>query len=427
MRKFLLVLSVILFGVGMFFAGYLTRNYTDPDLASLNFILDKYKKYYLEEDDDYLEIMVDGLLDKYSDYYTKEEYELIKKSAKGVRAGIGVTVSNQQGRAYVYSVNGNSPAEIAGITKGGYIIGIKKTAENDFQSLDFDSFSSQIGVIAEGESFTLKIQYGEEIKEFSLTKREYVESYVFYSDSKGSYRFSDGGGKTITLEKYAYDLSVALPEDTAYLKYLSFNGNSGDLYGSAKQINMVMSKFKGDGRRKLIIDLRGNGGGYMDIMCDVTSHFIGADKNSKPLVSYALYKDGKQDNFNSTSVKYQDYGFESIIILADENTASASEAFIGACLDYDGKRDVVKVVLSKGSDGQYKTYGKGIMQTTFENVSVGDAIKLTTAKIYWPISNVSIHGVGVTKNSSGYEDKIFEAPYIENADYELIYALSLNG
>ena len=424
MKKFLAVLGVVVFGVGMFFAGYFARNYTDPDLASLKFVLDKYKSYYLEQDDDYIEIMVEGLLDRYSDYYSAEEYEIIKKSAKGVRAGIGIGEVNIDGSAYVYSVNGNSPAEIAGVKKGGRIIAIKKATETEFQSLDFDGFSQAIGAIAEGEQFTLKILYGEEEKLFDLVKREYTETYVFYTDSTGSYRFSDGGGQTISLEKYDGDLGVTLPDDTAYLKYLSFNGNRNDLYGSAKQINMVMGKFKETGKSKIIIDLRGNGGGFMNIMCDVTAHFVGADQNSKPLVSYALYKDGNKDKFNSASIKYGDYGFEGVVILADENTASASEAFIGACLDYD-YRNVVKVVLSKNSKGEYRSYGKGIMQTTFENLTVGDAIKLTTAKIYWPLSNTTIHGVGITKNLAGFESKIFEAPYVKGIDYELSYALTL--
>ena len=65
------------------------------------------------------------------------------------------------------------------------------------------------------------------------------------------------------------------------------------------------------------------------------------------------------------------------------------------------------------------------MQTTFVNFTVGDALKLTTAKTYWPKSNVSIHGVGVTKNLTPFASKIYEAPYQEGVDYELIYALSL--
>ncbi len=424
MKKILAIIGVIVFGIAMFFTGFFVRNYTNPDLVSLKFILDKYKKHYLEQEDNYLDIMVEGLLDQYSEYYTKEEYELIKKSAKGVRSGIGITVANQGGNVYVTGIKGNSPAEIAGVTSGGYIVGMKKATETTFQSLDYNKFSSLIDTYADGEKFTIKVDYGEEQKTYELAKREYNETYVFYTDSSSSYRFTDWGGKSLELVQYESELSSIMPSDTAYLKYLSFNGTSNDLYSSAKQVDKVMEIFEQTGKTKIIIDLRGNGGGFMDIMCDISSHFIGAEKNDRVLVSYALYKDGKKDEFKSAQAKYSNYGFNSIIILADWNTASASEAFIGACLDYD-YRNVVKVVLSRNPQGVYKTYGKGIMQTTFENFTVGDAIKLTTAKIYWPKSNVSIHGVGITKNLSGFSNKILEAPYVENQDYELAYALTL--
>ena len=408
----------------MFFVGFFVRNFTDPDLVSLKFVLDKYKKYYLEQDDDYVEIMIEGLLDQYSDYYSAEEYDLIKKSAKGVRAGIGITVSSDGGRAYVYSVKGNSPAEIAGVKKGGYVVAIKKATQTEFEPLDFNSFSTKMDGIAVGEKFYIKVDYSGVEKTFELAKREYNETYVFYTDSSGAYKFTDNGGNKLSLVSCESELGVTLPNDTAYLKYTSFNGTSSSLYGSARQVEEVMKKFKETGKRKIIIDLRGNGGGYMDIMCDISAHFVGAQQNSKVLVSEARYKDGKVDKFNSSAIKYSNYNFESIVFLADSDTASASEAFIGACLDYD-VRNVVKVVLSRNGRGEYRTYGKGIMQTTFENITVGDAIKLTTAKIYWPRSNLSIHGVGITKNLSGFENKIIEAPYIENVDYELIAALSL--
>ena len=160
----------------------------------------------------------------------------------------------------------------------------------------------------------------------------------------------------------------------------------------------------------------------MDIMCKIASHLIGTDENN-PLVAKAVYKDGKIDKFTTSNVKYKKYDFERIIFLANEDTASASEALIGACLDYDS-RDVVRVVLSKGANGSYKTYGKGIMQTTTEHYS-GSAIKLTTAQIYWPTSNETIHDVGISKAIERYKSKILEAPYLENVDYELICALSL--
>ena len=197
--------------------------------------------------------------------------------------------------------------------------------------------------------------------------------------------------------------------------------------GSAKQFDKAMEKFKNNGKSKLIIDLRRNGGGYMSIMRDIASHLIGT-QGSNLCLSKSIYKDGSIETVNLGSNKYSDYKFTKIVFLADQNTASASEALIGACLDYD-YFGVVKVVLSRSVlNGKfvYKTYGKGISQTTIINadLAVGGAIKLTTAKIYWPVSNLSIHGVGITKNLTEYKGKIIEAPYIENADYELIAALS---
>ena len=87
--------------------------------------------------------------------------------------------------------------------------------------------------------------------------------------------------------------------------------------------------------------------------------------------------------------------------MCDEGTASAAEALIGAILDYDSENIVSVVVSSSTLNGEtvYKTYGKGIMQTTYANLD-GSAVKLTTAGIFWPVSNVTIHDVGITTNVS---------------------------
>ena len=99
-------------------------------------------------------------------------------------------------------------------------------------------------------------------------------------------------------------------------------------------------------------------------------------------------------------------------MLADENTASASEMLIGAMLSYD-TQDKIEVVLapSKDDDGQtvYKSYGKGIMQTTYVNTFDGEALKLTTAKLVWPDGKTCIHGVSITKSLEGYGEKIWES------------------
>ena len=157
----------------------------------------------------------------------------------------------------------------------------------------------------------------------------------------------------------------------------------------------------------------------------VVPHFIDAAAGSRPLVSLARFKDGSEQKFRSESVDYSSYGFEKIVILANDGTASASEAFIGAALDYDAKK-IVSVVLEESEYyGAYRTYGKGIMQTTFENFATGEAIKLTTAKIYWPVSGECVHGVGITKNIERYSDRIFEAVKTEG-DYALSFAREMN-
>lgn len=421
MKRILTVIIAVVVAVGVFFAGYFVGSFVDTDVATLKFVLENYKRYYLYEDENYLDIMVDSLLskDKYSEYYSKEEYDVIKKSAEGKQAGVGISIDTQSLK--IVRVVGNSPAEKSGVKAGGRITAYKKSTQSEYissgKTADFNDFMSQVNV---GEEICLKVLYLTE-EGFIIKKQEYQETFVNYVDNKGAYRFSDASGK-MQFTAYEDDITKSLDENTAYLKYTSFNGRLSDLSGSVKQFETALAKFKENEKNKLILDLRGNGGGFMDIMCKIASHLIGTDK-SNPLVSKAIYKDGKIDRFTAQNVKYTKYDFERIIILANDGTASASEALIGACLDYDS-RDVVRVVLSKNADGSYRTYGKGIMQTTMESLQ-GGAIKLTTAQIFWPESNVTINEVGVNKSIEKYKDKIIEAPYQENVDYELICALSL--
>ena len=86
-------------------------------------------------------------------------------------------------------------------------------------------------------------------------------------------------------------------------------------------------------------------------------------------------------------------------MILNENSASASEALYGAIYDYSVKNNFnLKTVISssiKNEQTVYKSYGKGIMQTTYLN-SDGSAVKLTTAKLYWPLSETCIHDVGIT-------------------------------
>lgn len=410
------VLSCVIF-LATFLVGFLIgRGTIDEDVATFNYIITHYKKYYYEETDDIIGVIEDALLDKYSEYYTKEEYEIVKSTAKGEREGVGFSYDKTTNT--ITQVLGNSPAKRAGVKEGGVIVGVGLTADTIKTPSTELSLSDILSEIPANVDFVFRVDYGEEAKDYTVQKRKYLQTFVSYYDESGEYGFT--GENDISFTKIGENTDYPLGDikKTAVIKYTGFSGLGSGLKGSAGQFKKALEKFKDSGKTNLILDIRNNGGGYMSILSSVAAHLINAEKDSKKLVSYATYKDGKKDDFLSEAVDYSDYGFEKIIILANENSASASEALIGAVLDYD-KDNIVNVILDASvltGEVVYKTYGKGIMQSTYDNILTGEAIKLTTAKIYWPKSNKSIHGVGVTatldervlnaKGSNGFYDAL---------------------
>ena len=94
-------------------------------------------------------------------------------------------------------------------------------------------------------------------------------------------------------------------------------------------------------------------------------------------------------------------------VLANKNTASASECLIGALLYYGDLLTKEKVILEEDATGVAKTYGKGIMQSTYI-LTNGGAFKLTTAKIYWPDATTSIHGIGFKDGTKAVKEDVIK-------------------
>ena len=420
------VAVAVVAAIGMFLAGFFAGRIKDPDVAALEFIVKTYKRHYLEYDDDFVSVMSKSILDEYSEYYTKEEYAELKKISSGVRGGIGIYYGDRSdGSVVIAEVLGNSPAERAGIKAGNIVKGFRKSVDENFTEINGrQELSDALAPLALGEEFVLKLEYtdadGVHEKECTLARKEYRQTYVYYSDASGSWRFSNGNEEDMDDLKFErYDEPIAdFGDDTAYLRYTLFYGTANGILGSAGQIEEALKKFTVSGRSKLILDLRGNGGGYVDICQSVAKFFVPAPENSFSLIATAEYKkDPKTDKskteiFKSSAIEFGTYNYTKIIVLADENTASASEMLIGAMLSYD-TQDKIDVVLapSKDDDGQtvYKSYGKGIMQTTYVNTFGGGALKLSTARLVWPDGKTCIHGVGITKSLEGYEKKIYES------------------
>ncbi len=395
-KYFLLGVMVI----AVFTAGYLTHYFSmDKNLQSINFLLTAYRNnYYKAEEGDLTDLIVDALMDDYSEFYTKEEYQNVINSGNGGREGFGFSISGLN----FTQVSWNSPAEKAGLKPGDLLKGYKINDQNSYTTATTDSdFTNLISALSSSDKVYLLVERNSQQFELGIQKAEYTETYVRYVDASGSYGFL-GEGENIAFEKIE-DLNVQVASGWAYLKFSRFNGRLEGLAGATGQFERALTQFKNNGNKKIIIDLRSNGGGYMSILCDIASHlcYDGESDGKRLVCQTAVYKDGREEKFYTKATDYLSYGFEKIVFLANSGSASASEALMGAVLDYDKKsgNNVVNVVLDATETGGktvYKTYGKGIMQSTITNTYTGEALKLTTAQIYWPVYGQTIHGVGLT-------------------------------
>ena len=142
----------------------------------------------------------------------------------------------------------------------------------------------------------------------------------------------------------------------------------------------------------------------MEIVREIAGYFCKNTRESKPVVAVADYGESKE-YFRSANRYFEYFQEDSrIMAIADGYSASATEVLLGCMIDY-GCLKYEDICLSDRM-GSAKTYGKGIMQTTFPLFGKSGAIKLTTAHLKWPVSGNCIHGRGIlpedgTKTISG--------------------------
>ncbi len=352
------------------------------------------EKYYKEiSDEEFYGVLFksinEDLLDPYSCYMTADEFNASAGELAGNRSGLGLVFLTKDGEGKdimkITRVCGNSPAEAAGILAGEYLVGFGKTQESLTESEKFEDFSAFLQDFEAGETFILKLRMGEETRLITLSKAEYVENYVFYRTRDKAYAFE--GEKATDLVERGKPLTC-LNGDTAYIRLVQFGGEAANAF------KQVMDLFKQEGKKNLVLDLRGNGGGYLDVMQDLAGYFCKNTDERKPVVAVADYGE-KRESFSAKRNVYKEYfsADSRICVLADEGSASASECLLGSMLDY-GAISYADICLTE-RNGVAKTYGKGIMQSTYYLSVKGDALKLTTAEIRWPVTNTSIHGRGI--------------------------------
>lgn len=285
--------------------------------------------------------MVAAVGDIYTEYMTAAEAKEYEAALHGdVGAGIGIEMGLRDGYVRVIRTLPDNPAGKAGVKAGDIIY---KINDEEVYSDSTDVIASKLRGAAGTEVKLTVVRDGEE-KSFTLTRETInnVSAYVTY----------DGSTAIITVTRFDTDTGTIVQK-------------------------IVSDEFKDKNIKKVILDLRNNGGGYVSAAKDLLSLWIDGDA--------VLVQKGSSAN-NSTT--YANRGQATLadmptIVLVNGGTASASEIVAGALKDYD-----------KATILGETTYGKGVVQTLLD-LSGGTLLKVTTARWYTPRGN-SINGDGIT-------------------------------
>ncbi len=343
-------------------------------------VLDEINKEYVEEinQSDVMDAAINGVLqslDPYSAYMSPELYENMQTETSGEFGGLGIEVGMEAGVIKVISPLDNSPAAEEGVKAGDYIVKI-----NDIQ-VQGKSLSEAVDL--------MRGPVGSDI-EITVRRRGEKKALIF----------------TITREiiKVSSVKSEIIDEKTGYLRLTSFNENSGN------QIKNKIKEFKKNKKiENYILDLRNNPGGLLSQAIKIADFFL----DSGEIVSTKSKR--KDENRKWFAKKGDILKGETIIILINYGSASASEIVAGALKDH--KR---AILIGENS------YGKGSVQSIIPLKNDG-AIRLTVSKYYLP-SGESISEVGVSPDIEIAESSDENFKFNTETDNQLNFALKLlNG
>ncbi len=391
-KKIIGILSIILSIVIAFAGGFFTRHFITPSTANLTsemiaimeqyaYVIDGEGNLKSLNESEYANALISGLNDDYARYYTKEEYQKKKEEQEGFYNGFGITLYVKDGYNFVFDVLGNSPAEKAGLMPNDKLISATSNGQTvQLNSIDIGEYLTGF---SNGEEVEFLIERKGQTQSINVIKSSYKMSYVKYFDSQGQILFDFESGTTSRIEENKIDVD----NHTALVKIEAFEGEV------AYQLGKALEQMQKQERTKLILDLRNNGGGDLQDLIAVSRHLI-YNGGNKTLIACSEGKNESQSYYMYGPIRRDN--ITDVVVLANENTASASECLIGAMLYY-GEKNFSKdrLILEKNSDGASKTFGKGIMQKTFL-LSNGGAFKLTAARMLWPDKETCIHGKGIT-------------------------------
>lgn len=273
------------------------------------------------------------VLDPHTSFLPPEAYQTMQERQQSSFYGLGILVGMRNGQLTVITPIEGTPASRLGIRAGDVIRTIEGEATKGM-SLD-EAVQRLKGPKDTQVTITLQRRGVDLPLELTITRAEIPQTTV----------------------RYAY----MMDEQTGYMLISDFSR------GTAAEVAKALKELKGSGMRRLLLDLRNNGGGLLDQAVEVADQFV--PKGTKIVETRGRTRDSFQE-FDAAG-KHPDLEVP-LVVLVNSGTASAAEILAGAIQDHD-------VGLIVGTP----TWGKGLVQTVY-GLSYGAGLALTTARYYTP-------------------------------------------
>jgi len=321
----------------------------DPDLGlkvleqAWNIIIDDYvekdKLDTAELTEAAIKGMVEALDDPYTSFLSTNAYNLSRGDLEGKFEGIGAYVGIKEGQLLIISPIPGSPAEEAGIIAGDAIQAI-----NDVPTTDMSLEEAVLRIRGtEGTPVRLLILHAEETEP-----------------------------EEITIIRAAIEIPTVrfeMKEDIAYIRIYNFSGRTND------ELSEILKDVNEEKPTGIILDLRSNPGGFLDVVVEVASHFI-----SEGVIVSVVDNRGKKD---ALYVENQQITIDlPMVALSDNFSASGSEVLIGALQDHN-----------RATIAGTKTFGKGSVNT-LNQLKDGSGLYITIARWLTPNDRL-IEGYGI--------------------------------
>ena len=300
----------------------------------------KYIEMYYVETPDYLKINEKAVsemlatMDPHSMYIAAKDVQRTNEGLQANFEGVGIAFQIVNDTISVTEVIVGGPSEKVGLMIGDKLLKVDDTIAT------FKGVSNQ---------FVFNHLRGKKGTEVSLTvKRQGEPNPLVFKIVRDK------------VPIYSVDTYFMLDDEVGYIRLARFARTSH------QEVRNAIQQLKKKGMRRLVFDLRGNSGGYLDIAVGVANEFLSANR-------LVVYTEGQKSlRKNYTSRAGGSYTSDPLVVLIDEYSASASEIVSGAVQDWD-----------RGTLVGRRTFGKGLVQRMFE-IYDGAQIRLTTARYYTP-------------------------------------------